>query len=727
MTTSDPATTSEAPPVEGYDLSSAVVAGVVGYLRQHAGQEVLATVLARAGETRDADWLIGGMGGDTYAEFRRLLEATGELCGSDSLREAGAYPYHQMLNPQFQEALQVFGSPTGILGQLGQLSGVTTPVLEISTSEVDPNEWLVSCRFARGLEPYREFCLFHAGLLSLPPRLYGFDAAEVIEEQCQCDGAELCVFRVSWFEADEQSRLVRHLEYRNELVAARLAGLQRTVVDLVAIDDLESILDKIVASTRRAVDAPGYVLALESLPSATRRVYSVGLDDDVAADLAARLLRDGPAPEGLLAVDVRSTRRTYGRLAAVDLGQRRQYLADEEAVLEAFASVAAAALDVAAALDDTRRQASIAEATSEVLAEERSLLSMIVEGLPHGVCWTDTTGAVEGCNRALATLLGLAPTEVKGQQIAELCPDDRSAAQVQGWVEQVASGGEPVINGELALAVGDESRVVLLSLVPLGGERTSLSIWADVTEQRSMEQRLAEASRLESIGQLAAGIAHEINTPLQYVGNNGAFLDKAFGLVTPLVDRLATLATDHGAEQATIDELTAEAKLDMLRSRIPSAAGQVIEGVDAVSRIVQSLKTFAHPGHDFEPVDIGRAVESTLAVSRNEWRYSAELDVGVAGDLPPVRAVPGMINQVLLNLVINAAHAIDERRAAHGSDELGHIRIVARREGEDVEIEISDDGCGIPDEIRNKVYDQFFTTKPVGKGTGQGWRSAATS
>jgi PAS domain S-box-containing protein len=366
-----------------------------------------------------------------------------------------------------------------------------------------------------------------------------------------------------------------------------------------------------------------------------------------------------------------------------------------------------------------------AEAMSRQLVEERTLLSAIVGALPHGVCWADSTGTVQGCNQALAELIGCTtPEEVNGRHWAELSRQREVARPVAEWTGRVAAGGDPVINAELAVGPVEDRRSVLVSIVPLpsaAGDGGLLSIWADVTSQRSLEQRLAAASRLESIGQLAAGIAHEINTPMQYIGDNGAFLAKAFGAVTALIDDVIELAVTHGADPATIERLSSGARLELLTARIPQAARQVTEGVEAVSRIVRSLRTFAHPGgEELEPVDLAQLVDSTLAVCRNEWKYVAQVDLAIGADLPAVRAVPGMINQVCLNLIVNASHAIADRRAATGTEELGRITVTARSAGDFAELLVADDGGGIPEPIRERIYDQFFTTKPAGKGTGQG-------
>jgi signal transduction histidine kinase len=316
--------------------------------------------------------------------------------------------------------------------------------------------------------------------------------------------------------------------------------------------------------------------------------------------------------------------------------------------------------------------------------------------------------------------------DVAGRRWSQLCQEPGAAERLEQWEAQVTHDRQPVLDAELALGSGQDRRLMLVSMVPLtpGAEPSRdarvLGLCADVTDQRALERRVAASSRLESIGRLAAGIAHEINTPMQHVGNNGAFLDKAFGLIDGLIRDLLELAATQGIEPARIEALTSGAKLDLLRARIPRATSQVTEGVEAMARTVRSLKTFAHPGSDeFEPVDLRQALDSTVTISRNEWRHVAELLLDVASDLPPVRAVPGTMNQVLLNLVVNAAHAIDERRSGP-DDDLGRITIRSRACDGYVETRVKDNGCGIPDSIRAKVYDLFFTTKPAGKGTGQG-------
>jgi signal transduction histidine kinase len=245
----------------------------------------------------------------------------------------------------------------------------------------------------------------------------------------------------------------------------------------------------------------------------------------------------------------------------------------------------------------------------------------------------------------------------------------------------------------------------------------------DVTERRELERQLAHAQKLESIGQLAAGIAHEINTPIQYVGDNARFLEESFRDLLAVVESYRAELISAGVQDShtsggTQMHIDAEA-LDFLRGEIPKSIEQLNEGIGQVARIVRAMKEFSHPGPvEKLPVDINRAIESTMMVSRNEWKYVADVTMDLDPELPPIPCVAGEFNQVILNLVVNAAHAIGE--VVQGSGQKGLIGIQTRRNGVFAEVRVSDTGCGIPPAIQSKVFDPFFTTKPVGKGTGQG-------
>ncbi len=248
-------------------------------------------------------------------------------------------------------------------------------------------------------------------------------------------------------------------------------------------------------------------------------------------------------------------------------------------------------------------------------------------------------------------------------------------------------------------------------------------ITRDVTQENRLQQELRLAQKLEAIGQLAAGVAHEINTPAQYVSDNVTFLSEALATLLPLLKSVAGLPkTGHEVMPAQIDGLRALAEatdLDYLLIELPTALEQTATGVGQIKKIVKAMKEFSHPADDVKAIDLNQVVETTLTVAKNEWKYVADVTLDLAPDLPAVACNPSEINQVLLNLIVNAAHAISDM-AGGDTKNKGEIKISTRADGADVVITVADTGCGIPDAIRDKIYDPFFTTKAVGKGTGQG-------
>lgn len=248
----------------------------------------------------------------------------------------------------------------------------------------------------------------------------------------------------------------------------------------------------------------------------------------------------------------------------------------------------------------------------------------------------------------------------------------------------------------------------------------------EMVARERMQRELAQAQKLESIGHLAAGLAHEINTPAQYVGDNTRFLQEAFTGFDGLL-RVSVNLLQAAKNNALTDELVAEveaavhgADLDYLMDEVPAAIRQSLEGIEQIASIVRAMKAFSHPGTGRKcGVDLNQAIENTLTVCRNEWKYVAELLTDFDSDLPPVYCLPNEINQVVLNLLINASHAIADV-VGDGSVRKGRITVRTRRDGDWAEIRVEDTGAGIPEPIQARVFDHFFTTKEVGKGSGQG-------
>jgi len=242
----------------------------------------------------------------------------------------------------------------------------------------------------------------------------------------------------------------------------------------------------------------------------------------------------------------------------------------------------------------------------------------------------------------------------------------------------------------------------------------------------TLPMQLRQAQKMEAVGRLAAGVAHEINTPTQFVGNNTQFLKNAFESLVRVIE--AHRAILNAAKNGPVDKeliqhverVEEENNVTYLLNETPAAIDEALEGISRVAKIVTAMKEFSHPGSaEKSPTNINKAIETSVAVARNEWKYVAELILDLDSQLPLVPCLVGEFNQVILNLVVNAAQAIGEVVKNH-PDTKGTITIRTRRDGDDVEVRVTDTGAGIPVSVRPRIFEPFFTTKPVGEGTGQG-------
>jgi len=356
---------------------------------------------------------------------------------------------------------------------------------------------------------------------------------------------------------------------------------------------------------------------------------------------------------------------------------------------------------------------------------EKTLLGEVLGAIPHLVYWKDSELRYAGVNPAYLGLRGLTENGVLGRTERELGHRDDLTDILLDAETAVLLSGQPRENQRVMISSAQNGwRTLLLSVLPhLGGNGSItgvIGVAADVTQLSALEQQLAQASRLESIGQLAAGIAHEINTPVQYVSDNIGFVVGSFGeALDALTQARDALATTPAAAQQAADAIAA-VDLDFLAEEIPSALSQSQEGLDRVAQIVRAMKDFSHPGQGRSEADLNQAVRTTVQVCRNEWRYVAEVDLDLSDEVGLVACYEGELKQVLLNIVVNAAQAIEEQRDRGERDTMGTITISTRRHPGLVRIIITDDGPGMDEDVRRRVFDPFFTTKPVGKGTGQG-------
>ena len=257
-----------------------------------------------------------------------------------------------------------------------------------------------------------------------------------------------------------------------------------------------------------------------------------------------------------------------------------------------------------------------------------------------------------------------------------------------------------------------------------GLRQVNAELAAEMDKRARMEIELRQAQKLESVGRLAAGVAHEINTPVQFVSDSVHFVQDAMRDFTVALDKFRALhrLVVEGApvEQAAQDAADAEESADLpyLMENVPKALDRSLEGLGRVATIVRSMKEFVHPAQTaMSPVDLNHSIESTLTIARHEYKLVADLETHL-GELPPVTCLGGELNQVVLNLLVNAAHAIADKVA--GTDARGLITVSTTLEGDHVVIAVKDTGAGIPEAIRERIFDPFFTTNDVGKGTAQG-------
>jgi PAS domain S-box-containing protein len=368
------------------------------------------------------------------------------------------------------------------------------------------------------------------------------------------------------------------------------------------------------------------------------------------------------------------------------------------------------------------------ESTEEALRKSQARLLGITANLFEAVVLVDATGHLLFVNRSAYRLLAVGSGQLTGIHLDEVFRLLRNNLPVDfadsPFCRVLTGDSETLVDNDAAFLRHDGRRLaVAFACSPLDedGKRPATIVSFRSIEALKRAQREAlQSSRLASVGQLAAGIAHEINTPIQYVGDNLHFIDESLASLERAIQgtKACLDAPEVPAEvRSRLMALLEACDVDFLLTETSAAAGQALEGVLRVSHVVRSMREFSHPGSAAKSLtDINRSIDSTITVTSNAWKHVARIETDLADDLPPIVCLAADINQVLLNLVINAAQAIE----SVGSAEPGTIRITSRRQGDVIEIRVADNGPGVPPELRERIYDPFFTTKAVGKGTGQG-------
>ncbi|HUP72030.1 MAG TPA: EAL domain-containing protein [Acidimicrobiales bacterium] len=342
------------------------------HLEQRSRPGAAAEVLRDAGETRSIEQLCRDDEWNSYRQFRRLLEAVSRVLGGPQQLIAVGRSVQIVADGsvEYTEMLQSLGSPATLFADMSRTTRALAPIVAVETEEVGATEWIMRQRFEEGFEPFPEFCAFSAGLGALTPTIFGYPPAEVWEEACQCRGASWCSLRIRWEAMDEPLRRADYYETRAQLLEGRLATLHETLGELVTKGDLDDLLARVVASAARAVRAPGYVLALSVLPSEHQRIHSIGLPESDAFALAKSLFAGTQVnDEQHLVVDVSSSRRAYGHLAAVN-PTGKGFFPQERASLQAYGRFAAAALDSAIALEAAQALLELSNSLAEVTTVE---------------------------------------------------------------------------------------------------------------------------------------------------------------------------------------------------------------------------------------------------------------------------------------------------------------------------------------------------------------------
>jgi len=370
----------------------------------------------------------------------------------------------------------------------------------------------------------------------------------------------------------------------------------------------------------------------------------------------------------------------------------------------------------------------------EQLAREREILSISLASIGEAIITFSLSGEIVLFNNAAQQITEYSTLEAVGKPAYKVLRilDEKTNKILEDPITHLLD-----LEGSIDINKIHHRPVLLTKTdkkILISGKITSIKIdqhthsgyvlvFDDVTEKERVAAQSMLSSKMESIGQLAAGIAHEINTPIQYLGDNLHYVQHALETYietderqTQFLNSIANL----NAEAREVLEFRNSQRIDHLNKEVPEAIHESYEGLDRVRKIVLAIREFSHPSQKGKAYsDINKCVQTTVTISRNEWKYCADLETDLDPDLPLVFCRIDELNQVLLNMIVNAAHTIQEK-LKESDKEKGKITIKTSLNNEKVFIAITDTGCGISDNIVNRIFDPFFTTKDVGKGTGQG-------
>lgn len=379
---------------------------------------------------------------------------------------------------------------------------------------------------------------------------------------------------------------------------------------------------------------------------------------------------------------------------------------------------------------ENHMQACLKEAQEEVFEKNRKL-EAILNNIDIGVIMVDEEMNILTYNKTMEKMFPKISDQAT-HRCFEIIPEEAPATSPVDCPMVKAFETKKTVYHDRIIHTSEGVREFKISTIPITGSSGEpdggIIIFHDVTDIMENQKDISDTNKLVAVGQLAAGIAHEINTPTQFLGDNIRFLKESFEELQPLFNINNDISGIADNDPALLKKLITKLKeevenvdLEYLAEELPIATSQSLEGVQRVSQIVKAMKDFSHPDESEKSLNnINELLRTTLIICKNEWKYVAQIQYELDENLPHIECVPSELSQVFLILIVNAAHAIEEKMAA-GENTLGHISVGTRKcENEEVEITIQDTGAGIPADIQEKIFEVFFTTKKRGKGTGQG-------
>jgi PAS domain S-box-containing protein len=553
---------------------------------------------------------------------------------------------------------------------------------------------------------------------------------------------------------NEKAKLTNQLQEQVSWLTA-LADVGRSVTSTLNIDTvLRRILESGVSLTQAEqgfialLDPKSerfYLRAVKNIEDKRINTVSIPVDDPLfqqalQTGLPVRKIRTGKTAilkvsTGLLVYSLIHVPIFYqghplGVLSINNHIQKRNFSERDEIVLKSLADYAAIAISNASLYEKARQEIEERKRVETALLKANSETAQLIASLSSILIVLSADLQVVHWNPSAERILGIQEAVAVGAQLSKL-DIHWEFDPILNNIEQCGKDGTPKYLDPIRFTRLDGNYGFLgININPIYENDVQLSgfvlLGGDITERKMFENQLSQSQKLKSIGQLAAGIAHEINTPIQYVGDNTTFIKNSTADLMKVLKGFEFLLDNARQGKITpeliqkIDQIVERVDLAYLRDEIPLAIEQSLDGIQRVTEIVKAMKEFSHPGIDKKVImDVNKAIENTLTVARNEWKYVADIQTDLAPTLPNIICLPGEINQALLNIIVNASQAIQEVVKDQPGTK-GTITIKTRQDGDWIEILVTDTGPGIPEHVRSHMFEPFFTTKDVGKGSGQG-------